>query len=259
MSRRAVGGAAAACLGLLLAPRDAPGQENYEIQVYAYDTVEPGATMVESHTNLTLRGHREVSEGVAPTHHALHETIEVTHGFTPWFELGFYLFTSVQPGSGWNWVGDHIRPRVRAPESWRWPVGVSLSAECGYQRRSFATENWSCELRPIVDGKWGRFYAAFNPTVERALSGPAQRVELSPNLKVSYDVTRQLTAGLEYYGALGPAGHIDALARQQHQIFPTLDLNVSPRWELNVGVGFGLTHATDGLILKTIVGRRFGR
>ncbi len=26
--------------------------------------------------------------------------------------------------TGSQWVGDHIRPRVRVPESWHWPVGV---------------------------------------------------------------------------------------------------------------------------------------
>ena len=35
------------------------------------------------------------------------------------------------------------------------------------------------------------------------------------------------------------------------------DLNLSPDWELNFGLGFGLTEATDRLIVKMILGRRF--
>ena len=38
-------------------------------------------------------------------------------GITDWFETGFYIFTSADPQHGWQWVGDHIRPRVRVPES----------------------------------------------------------------------------------------------------------------------------------------------
>ena len=38
---------------------------------------------------------------------------------------------------------------------------------------------------------------------------------------------------------------------------PTLDLNFSPEWEFNFGVGFGLTRRTDDLMVKLIVGRRF--
>jgi hypothetical protein len=35
-------------------------------------------------------------------------------------------------------------------------------------------------------------------------------------------------------------------------------LNLSPKWEFNFGVGWGLTHATDGFMVKMILGRRFG-
>ena len=69
-------------------------QDNYEIQVYGYDTVEPGHTMVELHSNFTIDGSKTVVDGVLPTNHAQHETIEITHGVTDWFEVGFYIFTS---------------------------------------------------------------------------------------------------------------------------------------------------------------------
>jgi hypothetical protein len=34
-------------------------------------------------------------------------------------------------------------------------------------------------------------------------------------------------------------------------------LNVSPKWEINFGVGIGPTAATDHWIVKGILGRRF--
>ena len=96
--------------------------------------------MVEVHSNYTIDGQRQGFNGVYPSRHALHETLEITHGFTPWFETGFYVFSSIQPGAGWEWVGDNIRPRVRIPEEWKWPVGLSLSTEIGYSRRSFTED-----------------------------------------------------------------------------------------------------------------------
>ncbi len=39
---------------------------------------------------------------------------------------------------------------------------------------------------------------------------------------------------------------------------PALDLDLGPDWELNFGVAFGITHATDHLLVKMILGRRFG-
>ncbi len=238
----------------------ARGQENYEIQVYGSQTVAPGRTMFETHTNFTISGVKEKTGSVLPTQHALHETIEITHGWSDWFETGFYVFTSKNTGYGLQWVGDHIRPRVRAPESWHWPFGASLSMEFGYQRPAFSEDTWTCELRPIVDKQIGRWYAAFNPTLGRSFHGPGvhEGVVFSPNFKVAYDVTKRVTAGLEYYGSLGPLTGFDPLRDQQQQILPTIDLDLGPDWEFNLGVGVGMTQSTDHLLVKMIFGRRFG-
>jgi len=234
-------------------------QENYEIQVYSYETVSPGTTMVELHSNFTAEGSKTIVDGMLPTNHAEHETVEITQGFTDWFETGFYIFTSIQPHQGWQWVGDHIRPRFRIPESWHWPVGVSLSNEIGYQRAAYSPDTWTWEIRPIVDKKIGPWYLSFNPTLDRSFHGPGvnEGVGFSPNVKVSYDFTRRIAGGVEYYGAYGPITGFDPLRDQQQQIFPTIDLNLGPQWEFNFGVGIGTTAATDHLIIKWILGRRF--
>lgn len=244
---------------LALAALAAAAQDNYEIQVYGADTVEPGATMVELHSNYTLNGSTQMENGVLPTRHELHETVEITHGFNDWFETGFYIFTSAKNGRGWDWVGDHIRPRVRVPKKWNWPVGVSLSTEFGYVRPLYSADTWTLEIRPIVDKQLGKVYLAFNPALEKSIIGMNSHhgFEFSPAFKFSYDVTKAVSAGLEYYGAMGPIDRFDPLAEQEQQIFPTIDLNVSPKWEINFGMGWGLTHSTDHLIFKTIVGRRF--
>jgi hypothetical protein len=137
--------------------RLAKAQDNYEIQVYGSDTVAPKTTMLELHSNFTAEGSfpapgsRFTGEGLYPTNHAEHETVEITQGVNSWSEVGFYIFTSARNGDGWQWVGDHIRPRVRAPDSLHWPVGVSLSMEFGYQRALFSPDTWTMELRPIID------------------------------------------------------------------------------------------------------------
>ena len=241
----------------------ARAQDNYEIQVYSSDTVPPGTTMVEIHSNFTVDGQKTVVNGVLPSNHAEHETLEITQGWTSWIETGFYVFSSIQPGSspnsGWQWVGDHIRPRIAVPASWHWPVGLSISQEIGYQRRQFAEDSWDYELRPIIDKKIGRWYLDFNPTFDRALHGlnVGRGWEFSPNVKVSFDFTKKIAGGLEYYGALGPVSEFDPISKQSQQIFPTIDLNVSPNWELNFGVGVDVTDSSDHLIVKCIVGRRF--
>ena len=250
--------------GVLLAllPGRAAAQGNFEIQVYGSETVAPRTTMVELHSNSAIQGTTRVESGVLPTQHAVHETIEITHGWTSWFETGFYIFTSVQtegPEQGYWWVGDHIRPRVRAPEEWRLPVGLSLSVEVGYQQPEFSPDTWTLEIRPIIDKQLGRWYFSINPALEQSLKGPGTKtgIEFTPAAKVSYDLTKVVSPGTEYYGTLGPVGNFLPASRQQQQLYGVVDLNVDPRWEINFGIGGGLTRATDGLIIKMILGRRF--
>jgi hypothetical protein len=244
---------------MLLGGPSVLAQNNYEIQVYGSDTVEPHHTMVESHTNNTVEGSIGIVDGVLPTNGAWHETIEITHGFTDLFETGLYIFTSVNHGYGWQFVGTHIRPRIRVPESWNWPVGFSLSLEFGYQRAIFATDQWTLEIRPIIDQKWRRWYWSVNPAFDRSFHGQSvnKGVEFSPAFKLSYDVTPKVAGGFEYYSSLGSLAGFDPLKSQQHQLFPVIDLNLSPKWEFNFGVGFGLTSSTDHLIVKMILGYRF--
>jgi hypothetical protein len=236
-------------------------QGNYEVQVYPSDLVKPGATMIESHMNFTFQGEKQTLDGVLPTEHQFHETIEITHGFNEWFETGFYLFTSAGPHQGWGWVGDHIRPRVAIPERYKLPVGLSLSTEFGYQRAKYSADTWTWEIRPIIDKQIGKWYLSFNPTVDKSFHGPEESrgYQFSPNFKVNYELTKLVSAGFEYYGALGPLTGFDPLKDQQQQILPALDLNFGENWEFNVGVGVGVTHGTDHLLVKMIIGRRFGR
>ena len=248
----------AAALMVLLPFRAARAQDNYEIQVYGSSLVPSGRTMVELHSNFTVDGRADVVDGLQPTRHALRETLELTHGFTAWLEVGFYVFTSARDGNGWSWVGDHIRPRVTVPESWHWPVGVSLSQEFGYQRRLFSTDTWTYEIRPVIDRHLGRWYASVNLALEKAITGEnaGRGWAFSPCAAVSYDFSEAVTGAIEYYGALGPVSGFDPAPDQQHQLFAVVDLNVSPKWEINIGAGRGLTTSTDRWLVKTIIGYR---
>ena len=57
----------------------ASAQDNYEIQVYGSQTQARKSTMFELHSNFTFDGEKDVSKGVLPSNHALHETLEITN------------------------------------------------------------------------------------------------------------------------------------------------------------------------------------
>jgi len=247
-------------LALLCHAVSSKAQDNYEIQVYGSETVEKGHTMVELHSNNTLNGSKAMSPGgQLPTNHVEHETIEITHGWTTWFETGFYFFNSLGTDGRTAYVGSHIRPRVAAPKCWNWPVGVSVSTEFGFQKSAFDANTCSLEIRPIIDKQWHNWYMSFNPTLEKSFAGPDQNIgfTFSPNLKGSYNVSKVVALGLEYYGSTGPFLHYDSFQQQEHQLFAATDLDFNPNWEFNAGIGYGFTQATDKCIIKMILGRRF--
>ena len=173
--------------------------------------------MVELHSLLRLRALQSLV-GTLPTNHQWPRRSEITR----LQRFNRLLFHFLAGGRGW--VGDAIRPRVRIPPKWNWPVGVSLSNEIGWQSRRYSADTWTWEIRPIIDKQLGRWYLSLNPTLDRSFHGPGvkQGVVFSPNFKFSYDFTKKISGGIEYYGSLGPVTGFDPISQQQHQIFPTI-------------------------------------
>jgi hypothetical protein len=235
-------------------------QGNYEVQVYGSELTPKGVLMVEMHNNFTAKG-SSGGDGMLPTRHAQHETLEITYGFNQWFECGFYQFTAIQPDGNWKWVGTHIRPRFSIPEKYHLPVGLSLSQEIGYQRPNFDPDTWTWELRPIIDKQIGKLYMGFNPVFDKSFHGPGKDSGwgFSPNVKVAYGILPKVAFGLEYYGAYGPWHSWDPFRETEQMFIPALDIDFGKHWEFNVGVGVGVTQATDHLLIKTILGYRFGK
>jgi hypothetical protein len=246
-------------------PECVRAQDNFDIQVYRSETVARKTTLVELLSNITADGTKEFSETVYPetqlypTDDALHETLEVRQGLNDWSEVGFYVLTSASSGHGWQWVGDDLRAQVQVPDSLNWPVGVGLAVDVGYQRPPFANNTWTMRVRPIFDKRFGRYYIAVNPAFDWSLHGQnsGQGAGFAPSVKFSYAFNKYVSAGAEYYGNYGSVQDIAGFHHQQQQFFPTMDVKVSPEWNLNLGVGIGVTTVTDDWIWKANLSRSF--
>jgi hypothetical protein len=231
-------------------------QENYEIQVYASELVRSGHTMFELHSNYTLK---RLPDSDFFTENFFRETLEITHGFGRWMELGSYLFTNIGTQGSSDFVGVHLRPRFAVPEEYKLPLGFSISSEFGYARKEYSYPQWTLEIRPIVDKKLNRFFLALNTVFSWGFSVEyTQKAEFGSAFKASYDATRKVAFGIEYYGGYGAITGFLPHDQQQHQLFGSIDLDFGPEWEFNSGLGWSLNEATDRLIIKFILGRRFG-
>lgn len=232
-------------------------QADNEIQVYSSPTVEQHTTMVELHSNYTFRGSDYLPDPEMA--HYLNESVEITHGFTPHFEMGVYFFTTLGPDGKYEYLGSHIRPRVTVPDEWHWPLGASLSMEFGFFRQGTGNPyRWEGEIRPILDRTYGNFYISFNPNVAFVLTGEDKYWGIEPQLKTVYTI-HKVGVGFEYYSDLGTFRKISPIKEEGHLLGPAVDLYLSPKWEINGGFLFGLTPNSNRQILKIVLGRHVGK
>jgi len=243
---------------LLLIQTLAIAQADNEIQVYASPTIQHKWTIFELHSNYTFKGSKLLTDPKSARW--TNETLEITHGFGKNFELGFYTFTGIAPGGGYQYLGNQIRPRVTVPQEWKWSFGASLSVEFGFFRPDDTTKFfWQGEIRPIIDKTIDNWYFAFNPNMDFVVSGDSKGIGISPQFKTVYTVNQKYGFGIEYYGGLGNYNNILPLKMQEHLIGPMIDLYVHPMWEINGGFLFGLTQNSNQKILKILLGRRIGK
>jgi hypothetical protein len=227
----------------------AKGQDANEIQVYGSATTPVRTTMIELHSNYTLFGPKSNEQ-----YHPFLQTLEITTGITENFEFGFYVFTYNNNGKT-VYTGSNIRPRVKVPDNWGLPLGISLSSEIGCSIDPLTKDNdWGAEIRPILDKTLGSHYLSFNPNV--GISFTNKEYLFEPNVKYAYSASPKANIGFEYYGNTGKIFNPFKLPNQEHQLFLALDLFLHPLYEFNFGVGKGMTDVSNGLTLKCYVGRR---
>jgi hypothetical protein len=246
------------CMAGSLAATETFSQADNEIQVYASPTIQHHWTIFELHSNYTFKGSKYLAD--ADEAKWTNETLEITHGFGKHFEMGFYMFTGLAPGGGFQYLGNQVRPRVTVPASWKWGLGASLSLEFGFFRPNDTTDfEWQGELRPILDKNIDNWYFAFNPNIDFVLTGDDKGVGIAPQFKTVYTIKQKWGVGFEYYGGLGSFRKILPLKYQEHLIGPVIDLYLHPKWEINGGFLFGLTENSNQRVLKLLLGRRIGK
>jgi hypothetical protein len=224
-------------------------QDAGEIQVYGSATTPKYSTIIELHSNYTIRGPKSNQN-----YHPLLQTIEITTGISENFEFGFYIFTYNNNGKI-QYTGSNIRPRVKAPDKWQLPIGLSLSSEIGCSIDPINKNNdWGAEIRPIVDKTIGAHYLSFNPNI--GISFTNKEYLFEPNFKYAYNGSKKASIGFEYYGNTGKILNPFKIPDQEHQLYLVLDLFIHPLYEFNMGIGKGLTDVTNSSIIKCYVGRR---
>jgi hypothetical protein len=242
---------------LLIARGSAGAIDLYEIQVYSTRIAQPQHLQFELHSNsVTTATGRLAHEELRP--YEIHETLEVNYGLMEHLAIGQYLCTAKLENGNYEYAGARTKMHFAIGDPEQWPVAVGINLELDYMRRAADEHPLSLEIRPILDKRWGKLWFVVNPTIDKPFSGPGEKgLGLGPSGFISYDLLSWLSPTVEYYSDIGPFRALPSVQRQQHFIVPTVNLDLDPRLELNLGVGIGLTEASNGVFVKSIVGWTF--
>lgn len=230
----------------------------YEIQIYPVETTPQNHLQLELHSNsVTTATGSEAHSTIVP--YQIHETLEATYGVTPYLEVGQYFATARLDAGEYEYAGSRSKVHFGIPASAEWPLQIGGNVELDYMRRAAEENPLNLELRPIVEKRIGRFMIVANFAFEKPFSGPTTHrgVQFAPSGEIDYDLWKWLTPALEYYGDMGSIAVLPGAQHQQHFVVPTANLHLLPQLELNLGVGFGVTQASNGVFLKSIVGWTF--
>lgn len=244
------------------APGRAWALDAFEIQVYDGTANPRGFGGLEMHLNEWATGQRQATPPEAPLHGQLHVTLEPSYGVLPWWEVGAYLQMAERTDDGaFDWAGVKLRSKFVTPPGYFEHIRLGVNVEISYVPQVYEQARWGSEIRPIVayfDRDW---LAVVNPILDQGLagSGPGGASE-GPSFEPAVKVARALgpiALGLEYYASIGPIASPLPIAQQQHYVYEVFDLIGLERVEVNFGVGEGLTSASEGVVVKAILGYEF--
>jgi hypothetical protein len=250
--RIAVSCAAGVVLALLSAACIAAPEE---IQVYLDDMTEPGHFGTDLHNNFVISGSSTADyPGATPPQHVYRFTPEFYYGASNTLELGLYLLTTTAPGLVTQYEGEKLRAKYIAPhDEDRGPFwGANL--EIGNTSIRVSPSPWNAELKGIYGYRTERWLFAVNSNFDWAWSGQVNApVSLEIDSKVAYKTDDGPQVGMESYNELGPLRHLGPLNKFSQTLYAVIDTQVGP-FDLNAGIGYGLTSVSDRWVFKFILG-----
>lgn len=228
-----------------------------EIQVYLDDLRPPGRLGVDVHNNFVYSGRPEPEyAGEQPPGKVYRLTPEFAYGLTPTLELGLYLLTTREPGGGWH--GDGVKARVKAiaPHDPQGGVFWGANLEVGRSSLRVSETKWNAELKGIFGWRGSACTIAVNPNFDWSLSAGGGPVTADVDFKINCTVGSESQIGVESYSELGALRHISNSGENRRTVFAVYDRDFGA-FDVDFGIGRGLTAAADRWLVKFIVGTDF--
>jgi len=239
-----------------LAARPASAQTD-EIQVYNGEINEPGQLSLDLHNNYTPIGRKEPDfpGGIVPEG-ALNGVPEWGYGVKDWLELGLYLPLYSITRDGRALInGGKLRFLFAEPHVAEHDFFYAINFEFSYNARHWEPTRFSSEIRPILGVRFGPVDLIFNPIIDNSYTGIGS-LDFAPATRLDYNFSPGWAVALEHYADYGQFRDLARLRDEQQTLYAVLDYS-GPPLDIEAGIGHGFTAASDALILKLILTRKF--
>jgi hypothetical protein len=246
--------------GIALACVPRASAQTDEIQVYNGGLAEPGVFNLTLHNNFTPNGLRTPAfPGAVVANKSWNGVPEWAYGVTEWFEGGLYLplYSHDEAGGGWGLDGFKLRALFAVPKADDRRFFYGMNFEFSVNAKRWDQRRFTSEVRPIIGWHLKPVDVIINPIVDTSYNG-IKNLEFVPAARVAYNFSPQWAIAAEEYSDLGPLHAFLPRGEQVHQVYAVVDHSVGT-FEIEAGVGVGLTDASDRVTLKLILSRDFNK
>jgi hypothetical protein len=242
-------------VALLAIPAAAFAQTD-EIQVYDGAIAERGVFNLTLHNNFTPIGLKApaFSGGLIPDK-SFNGVPEWAYGVTDWFEAGLYLpLYSISRDRGATINGGKLRLLFTRPHATDHTFFYAMNFEFSNNAKHWDPRRFTSEIRPIIGFHLHPVDIIMNPILDNSYIGGFKKLDFAPATRIAYNASPKWALAVEEYADLGPLNHFFSESQQSQQIYAVVD-HSSKFINIEAGVGFGLTSASDKLTLKLILSR----
>jgi hypothetical protein len=233
----------------------APAWAVDEIQVYNAGIAAPGQWTIQQHLNYVGQGVKQPPfPGGLVSNGSVNGTPEFAYGVTDWWEVGLYLPFAIQDQ---QFLSDAVKLRTLfvSPNADQRSFFYGVNFEISNSTPKFSQTRFGLEIRPIIGVRKNDWEFIVNPIVDIGF-GKNGQADFAPAVRLARKLGEDLFVGLEYYADFGEIGRFSRLPEQQHTLFAVTDFKAGV-FDINLGLGYGLTPSSDRLVVKTIVGYAF--
>jgi hypothetical protein len=232
-----------------------PARAIDEIQVYNAEIAAVGQFTIQQHLNYVPLGVKEPPfPGGLISNNSINGTPEFAYGLTDWWEVGLYLPFAIENQVFYS-NAFKLRSLFVSPHAGQRDFFYGVNFEFSRETPPFAQTRYAMEIRPIIGGRSSDYEFIVNPIVDIGF-GKYGEQHFAPAARFARKFEQDVDFGLEYYSDFGQIGSFPSFANQEHTLFAVTDFKLGVI-DVNFGVGYGLTPASDRWVIKTILGYAF--